>query len=84
MATSSMPGTEFTIWLASPRPMNPAPTMPTRIGLPAVGPALQGPVDDDHRPSSASTSMASGAQSPSFVDSEVTGIGHVMPTAGSS
>src|SRR5207253_10931804 len=29
-----MPGTLWTIWLVSPWPMNPAPIMPTRIGLP--------------------------------------------------
>src|SRR4051794_5895518 len=28
-----MPGTELAIWFAMPRAMNPAPTMPTRIGL---------------------------------------------------
>src|SRR2546426_433769 len=29
-----MPGTLWTIWFVSPWPMNPAPIMPTRIGLP--------------------------------------------------
>src|SRR5712692_9627805 len=34
MAAIRMPGTLCAIWLVSPWPMNPAPIMPTRIGLP--------------------------------------------------
>src|ERR1700682_3148105 len=34
MAAIRMPGTLCVIWLVSPWPMNPAPIMPTRIGLP--------------------------------------------------
>src|SRR5438477_11513 len=35
-----MPGTLLTIWFVSPWPMKPAPTMPTRIGLPCASRAL--------------------------------------------
>src|SRR5688572_22617736 len=36
MATSRMPAAALTIWLARPRPMNPAPIIPTRIGRPCA------------------------------------------------
>src|SRR5262245_36405200 len=36
MAAIRMPGTLFVIWLVSPWPMNPAPTMPTWIGRPSA------------------------------------------------
>src|SRR4030095_3950865 len=35
-----MPGTLLTIWFVSPWPMNPAPIMPTRIGLPSCSRAF--------------------------------------------
>src|SRR5919198_1678622 len=35
------PGTVFTIWLSRPRPMKPAPIMPTRMGLPAASRAFR-------------------------------------------
>src|SRR5512137_2640171 len=34
MAAIRMPGTLFSIWFVSPWPMNPAPTIPTRMGFP--------------------------------------------------
>ena len=48
IATSSIPGTEFTIWLAMPRAMKPAPTIATRTGSPASARARRARVDDDH------------------------------------
>src|SRR6266568_2680798 len=36
-----IPGTLLTIWFVSPWPMKPAPTMPTRIGLPCASPAFR-------------------------------------------
>src|SRR5260370_34692716 len=41
MAAIRMPGTLCTIWLVSPWPMNPAPIMPTRIGLPCSSMAFK-------------------------------------------
>src|SRR5215213_711758 len=35
------PGTEWTTWFSRPRPMKPAPIMPTRMGLPAASRALR-------------------------------------------
>src|SRR5262245_52619740 len=35
------PGTEWTIWFSRPRPMKPAPIMPTRMGSPAASRAFR-------------------------------------------
>src|SRR4051812_4687301 len=40
MAAIRWPGTEWVIWLTRPRPMKPAPIMPTRIGFPCASRAL--------------------------------------------
>ena len=87
---SASPARCCSIWLVSPWPMKPAPTMPTRIGLPCCLARPQRGVDDDHddalHPAGCQprrSTSSSGLPGASFSEMTATGSGHSSPSRGS-
>ncbi len=87
-----MPGTLLTIWFARPWAMKPAPTMPTRIGVPAASSSRSAASTRIigvsaiviRRRSSALDLGRAGGHARSLSDMSPTGSGHAMPRSGSS